>query len=290
VGLDALLLVVTGALLHASWNLIAKNAAAGGQRFVFLSGLVSLVPAVPLGLGWWLAHGDTPGAVALAATFASAAIHLVYALVLQHGYRVSDLSVVYPLARGTGPLLSAFGAVLLLGERPSGWGWAGIALIVAGILLVAGGHRLLIGGIGPRVRAGIVWGALTGLLIATYTLLDGWTVKHLGMAPVLFYTLGLAFRSLMLAPFALRDRAALGAQWRTHWRHALGVGLLSPLAYLLVLIAMTRAPISYVAPAREISMMVGVLLGARLLKEGDVLPRLAGTALMVLGVAALAAA
>ena len=286
--LDALILVVTGALIHALWNFFSKKAS-GGPLFVWLYGLVSLAVAAPVGVFAWL-HGPRPAGFALpAAALASAVLHLVYSLVLQQGYRLCDFSVVYPLARGTGPLFSVFGAILLIGETPSLKGWIGIGAILVGILTIAGGRRLV--GLGNASSPkGVGWGALTGLFVAAYTVVDGWAVKVLGLPPVLFYVSGLALRTALLAPAALSRPAELREQWRRNRRYILTVGALSPLAYTLVLFAMARAPLSYVAPARELSMMIGMLLGAQLLREQDVGARMAGTALMVAGVVMLALA
>jgi len=283
---DALLLAITGALLHAIWNFFAKKASAGGLQFIFLAGLVSLVASAPFAFVAWHAQTAPLSGLAWFVIAASALIHVVYSLVLQHGYRKSDFSIVYPMARGTGPLLSVFGAVLLLGEMPNLPGWLGIGALLVGIFLIADGTRLF--SPSPRTLTGVLWGGATGLCIATYTLLDGWAVKDLGIAPVLFYLVSLVFRSVMLAPFALANRAGFAAQWREHRRYAMVVGLLSPLAYTLVLIAMTRAPLSYVAPVREVSMLVGVFIGGRLLGESLGLPRIAGTLAMVGGVMLLA--
>lgn len=283
---DALLLVVTGALLHATWNFFAKKASGGGLPFIWLAGLVSLLASLPFGAAAWRAQGAPLPALAWIVIAASALVHVAYSLVLQHGYRKADFSVVYPMARGTGPLFSVFGAVLLLGETPSLAGWIGIASLLAGIFLIADGTRMFAPS--PRTVSGVLWGGVTGLFIAAYTVLDGWAVKDLAIAPVLFYCSSLALRTVMLAPLALAQRAALAMQWRLHRRHAVVVGLLSPLAYTLVLVAMTRAPLAYVAPVREVSMLVGVFVGGRLLGEALSLPRIAGTVAMVGGVALLA--
>lgn len=282
-GTDALILVLAGALAHAAWNFLAKRAA-GGAPFVALYGLVSLALAGPLLLWFCLTDPALFSAPLVAASLLSALIHVIYSLALQRGYQVADLTVVYPIARGTGPLFSVFGALLILGERLPLQGWLGVATIVGGIVLIAGGGALLDAHKHPGLARGLRWGTLTGLLIAAYTLVDGWTVKTLGVAPIVFYALGLSLRSVMLLPFALRSRQALRAQWRSNWPAIVGVGVLSPLAYTLVLYAMTRAPLAYVAPIRELSMMVAALLGTRLLNEDDALRRIAGSALMALGV------
>ena len=185
-------------------------------------------------------------------------------------------------------MFAVLGAVLLLGERPSSAGWGAIALIVAGIALVSGLVRRLGTSPAPSLRAGVGWGLATGLAIAAYTVIDGWAMASLGLAPVLYYVLGLLLRTVLLAPPALARRHELVAQWRTHRGAVFVVGVLSPLAYWLVLEAMTRAPLSYVAPARELSMLLGVALGARVLRERLTPARAIGTLCMLGGVALLA--
>ena len=283
---DALLLVLAGALAHAVWNFLAKRAA-GGAPFVALYSLVSFALAGPLCLWFCLTAPASISGPLLVACLASALIHIAYSLALQRGYQVGDLTVVYPVARGSGPLFSVFGAVVILGERLPLLAWLGVGTILLGILLVAGGHRLFSRAGDPGVARGLRWGGITGLFIATYTLVDGWSVKTLGATPIVFYALSLSLRSLLLLPFAWRNAGALRSQWRDNWRLIIGVGLLSPLAYTLVLYAMTRAPLAYVAPIRELSMMIAALLGARLLGEDDARMRLVGSALMALGVVAM---
>lgn len=285
---NALMLVVAGALLHAIWNLLAKKAS-GGLPFVWLFGIVSLAVALPFGLAAWSANSRQLTVLAWGAIAGSAVVHAVYSLVLQKGYRESDFSVVYPLARGTGPLFAVIGAIVVLGEAPSLLGWLGIFAVLVGILLISGAAQAVFVS-SPRTRAGLLWGTITGASIAAYTVIDGWAVKALGIAPVLYYFLGLALRTLILAPQALRDLQGLRAQWRLNSRHIVAVGILSPLAYTLVLFAMTLAPLSYVAPIRELSMLLGVLFGARLLREAFNPARVIGTACMVAGVVMLARA
>ena len=284
--LDALILVLAGALAHASWNYLAKLAS-GGQSFVSLYSLVSFVFAGPLCLWFCLTTPEVMSWRLLAITLLSAAIHILYSLALQRGYQVGDLTVVYPIARGTGPLFSVFGAILVLGERPSLIGWLGISIILFGVLFIAGGRRLFTGTSNPGVARGLKWGVLTGLFIASYTVVDGWSVKTLHVTPIVFYSVSLSLRTLLLMPVALKDVQGLKNQWRSNWRYIVAVGVLSPLAYTLVLYAMTLAPLSYVAPIRELSMMIAALLGAKFLMEDDAKMRIAGSALMAVGVVIL---
>ena len=287
-----LALVLTGAACHAVWNIMAKRVA-GGVAFVWLFGCVSVALTLPVALWMGWAHPDQAFDLRMAlAAFASGLLHVVYSLVLQRGYRVGDFAVVYPVARGTGPLLSVMGAVVLMGESPGLLGWLGMALVVGGLFLTAGGLDALTarGGDVSRRRQGALWGVLTGLCIAGYTVLDGWAVRTLGMSPVLYYAAGLLCRTVLLAPWAWRLRGTLGGEWRQHRNAILTVGALSPLAYLLVLLAIQHAPLSHVAPVREVSMLIGTLLGARLLKETLRVSQVAGASLMLIGVASLALA
>lgn len=285
-----LALVLAGAVCHALWNIVAKRAA-GGTLFVWLFGCVSVAAAAPAALVAWSVHPQAFDGWMWLAVLASALVHVVYLLVLQKGYRAGDFAVVYPMARGTGPLLAVLGAVVLLGELPSALGWLGVALVLAGVFLTAGGATgVAAGSDAQRRRRGVLWGALTGACIAGYTVIDGWAVKSLGMAPLLFYATSLVFRTVLLAPWAFHQRGALRGQWRQHRSAIVLVGVLSPLAYCLVLFAVQSAPLSYVAPVREMSMLIGTLAGARLLKESLKPSQVLGAGLMLLGVAALALA
>ena len=284
--LDALFLVLAGALAHASWNYLAKLAS-GGQSFVALYSFVSFVFAGPLCLWFCLTTPEVISWQLLSIALLSAVIHIFYSLALQRGYQVGDLTVVYPIARGTGPLFSVMGAILVLGERPSLIGWIGIGTILLGVLLIAGGRRLFAGTSNPGVALGLRWGVLTGLFIAAYTVVDGWSVKTLHITPIVFYSVSLSLRTLLLMPVATRDSRNLKDQWNANWRYIVAVGVLSPLAYTLVLYAMTLAPLSYVAPIRELSMMIAALLGAKFLMEDDAKMRIAGSALMAVGVVVL---
>jgi drug/metabolite transporter (DMT)-like permease len=166
----ALALVLCAALLHALWNLAAKKAG-GNHHFVLASALAVSLLWAPLALALgWQELGQWPPA-AWAAALASAIVHLLYFNALLAGYRASDLSVVYPVARGSAPAVSALVAVLLLDERLGVTGTLGLGAVVCGIVLIAAGPALWRRGddaqARTRRRLGLAWGALTGLLIAT---------------------------------------------------------------------------------------------------------------------------
>lgn len=285
----ALLLVVVAALTHATWNLLAKKAAAVGAPFVFAYTALSMLLYAPVAL-WALLRFGFPGSPsALGCVVASGALHLAYSLVLQRGYQVADLSVVYPVARGTGPTLSAIGAFALLGERATPSAVAGLASVVLGILLLATGGRWRTFTSGPA-RAGVAWGTATGGFIAGYTVIDGWGVKLLGIHPVLLDWTANAVRFVFLVPTAYRQRGTYRARLAGYWPLAAGVGALAPLGYVLVLTALRMgAPLHVVAPAREMSMMMGALLGLILLGERVTSAKLTGCCLILAGVVLLAA-
>jgi drug/metabolite transporter (DMT)-like permease len=207
--------------------------------------------------------------------------------VLQKAYREADFAVVYPVARGSGPMLAVVIAFLLLGERPSPIGWLSVGAILAGLFISAGITSLWRSGSGKR-RLGVLWGVATGAFIASYTVIDGWAIKTLGMAPILFYAAGLFLRMLLQAPFALFRMDDLRREWRVNHRAIVIVGLLSLTAYSLVLLAVQYAPISYVAPVREISMLIGMFIGASLLHEKVKASQIVGAAFMLAGVVGLA--
>src|SRR5882672_3056020 len=239
----AIALVLGAALIHASWNYLLKKSG-GGIGFVWAFAALSSLLYAPLAVGVVVVQHFEFTIEALAFLFASAVLHTAYYLLLDRGYRHGDLSVVYPLARATGPFLTVLIAVALLGERPGIVALCGAALVVGGAFFLAASPAKLREAGALR---GIAFALLTGCMIASYTVVD----KQAVSAVIL-------------------------------------VALLCPLSYILVLTAMVFTPVSYVAPAREISILFAALMGTHLLREGDVPRRIAAAAAMALGVVALA--
>ncbi len=287
--LASLLLVVLASFIHASWNLLAKRAASVGPVFVFAYNLIACAAYAP-----WVFYLLAEGAIAwtwegVGFVLLSGVIHLAYSLCLQRGYQVADLSVVYPVARGTGPMLSTLGAILILGEAPTMQGLAGLALVLVGIGLIATRGDLTAFR-RPGGQAGIWWGTATGGLIAFYTVVDAYAVKALGIAPVVLDWFSNLLRFILLLPIVAAKPRRVLQQMHGFWWIAVGVGLLSPLSYILVLAALTAgAPLSLVAPMREMSMMVGALMGMLILREVVGAWRLAGCGILIAGVILLSA-
>lgn len=280
----ALVLILVAAVSHAAWNLLSKQASkADGIVFIWLVAVASTAIWNPLFVGFLLVTGTRLGWGDLAMITVSTTLHLGYFVLLQRGYRYGDLSTVYPVARGTGPMLASLVAVLFLGEHPGPAGIAGIALVGVGVFMMSGGG-------GGADLKGLLFGLATGVFIAAYTVWDAQVVSTFAVAPLLLNYLGEVGRAVALAPAVLgggRRRLILPV-WREHRKHVLGAAVLIPLSYLLVLVAFTMAPVSVVAPVREISVLIAVVLGGRLLAEGDLRRRLLAAAVILGGVVTIA--
>jgi drug/metabolite transporter (DMT)-like permease len=283
---QALVLVLIAAFIHATWNYAAKRSE-GGLPFVWVSSSFALAlyavagtvywwwqrPVLPNGI-WWIVGG-------------SGLLKTAYSLLLQRAYRHGDFSLVYPLTRGTAPLLSTLAAIAIFGERPTGLALAGGALIVACVFYLTGGTSLLHAD-RAHLRQGMLHGLLCGACVATYTVWDQRAVSHLKLPPVLYDGGTQLVIFCVLTPFAWQRRDEVVSAWREHRGKAAIVGLLSPVAYVLILTAMKFTRVSYIAPAREISIVIGAFLGAKLLGESDGRRRLAAAAGMTVGIVALA--
>lgn len=285
-------------LIHAFWNIVAKKAA-GDSRFAFFTAFILMVFWAPVGA--WVAWDVVPqwSLLEWAIIFVSGILHVLYYVILLRGYRRADLTVLYPLARGTGPLLSSIVALIWLGESISALGALGVFGVVGGVFLIAGGPKIFTNWNLPkdasdeqrekqkRRSAGLRYGVLTGIFIASYTVLDGYAVKIMLLSPILVDYLSNFVRLIFLAPVVLRDRPTAWEHWLKQWKYAAIVGIISPVSYVLVLYAMQLAPLSHVAPAREVSMLFAALIGGHLLSEGDRWLRFIGATMITTGVIAL---
>jgi uncharacterized membrane protein len=281
--ITALLLVLLAALCHSTWNLIVKT---DPRRLEIQSGalVVGTLLCAPVLFvhSPWALPPLAWAAVAVSALFESA-----YVLALTSAYAAGDMSLVYPVARGTGTVLVAPFAVLLLGERPSRQGAVGIGLVVVGILL---SHGALRGWAAARVhRKALGWALLTGALIAGYSLVNKVGVA---LAPVPLYAFLVFLADAVLVRLVQRWRGASVPALRRDapWGRIVAVGALMMGAYLAVLVAMSQAPVSYVVATREISVVVAALLGALVLHERHSAARVAGAVVIFGGLCAIALA
>lgn len=278
----ALLLALGAALMHAGWNALAKR---GGDplAFLFCAGSLGALFYLPGALYVLWARGFPPAALPF--VIATVLLHAIYFFALGQAYRVGDLSLVYPVARGTGVALVPIFALLLFEERLSPLGTAGVALVVLGIFSLhprpgTGRARLSAPGTG--------WAFATGLAIAGYSLVDKAGVARLHPLP--YITLMEVGAALVLMPAVLPKRDVLRREWRTNWRTIVLVAAMSPGGYLLVLFAFQLSKTGYVVAAREVSIVFSALIGGFLLREGALARRLAAAAMVAAGVVCVALA
>lgn len=273
----ALALVLTSAAAHASWNLLFKQAG-GGVVFTWIAILASAAFVTPFGIVE-IARGEA-GVEIAALAIASGCMHVGYILALRRAYSEGDLSHVYPLSRGLGALLTAVFAVVALGESPSALATAGIVLILVALLGLALS--------GLRRGDATAWAVITGVAIAVYTLWDKNAVDDFERSPLLYFWLNLLTMSALLGVLAARA----GERWREVWtaerRAVLTFGVLGPTSYILVLLALALEPASLVAPVREVSVVMGALLGTAVLGEAAGLQRGLAALAVVAGVVAIA--
>ena len=280
----ALPLILLSALLHATWNLLAKRAR-GGDGFTWLSVTSAALIATPLAV--WPAHqsGLSLFDPVILFPLVSGLLHVGYFTTLNLAYRHGDLSLVYPLARGSGPLLAAGVAVIALGERPSPLGYAGIGAMTLGVLCLTLERSRAVR---DQRATAVAYAISTGAFIATYTIWDKLAVSQAGLPPVVQFWGTMVTCAAVLTPWTFRSGQGVGAALRGQWLWGILAGAFIAAAYILILTAMVTAQVTVVAPAREIGILFGAIMGHRLLAEGHARQRLAGAALMVLGLTALA--
>ena len=280
----AFLLLLGAAFFHAFWNYISKKAC-GGTVFVWLFNTVAAIIYIPVVISAiWITKSPFTWDSAFF-MLGSAVLHIGYFVLLNKGYGVGDLSLVYPLARGSGPLLSTLAAVCFLGEQPSLVALTGTAFIAVGVFLLLGNPAKYLE---TKASQAIIFAILTGFFIASYTLWDKYAVSTMAVPPILMYWGTTVCQALLLLPYAMKNRETVRYQWKTNCPAILGVAVLCPLSYILVLTAMVFTPVSYVAPAREVSILIGALMGARLLAEGDAKLRIAAAVVILAGLTCLA--
>jgi drug/metabolite transporter (DMT)-like permease len=249
-------LVLLAALMHASWNTIIKTGGDGLLMFVLLKVPTMIIAAMVLAVVGLPDSASVPYAIGSAAAFTAYCFLLIWA------YRVGDLSFVYPVARGSAPLAVALLSALLIGERLSGPGLAGILVISAGIAALAYQPRTVAQHIPDFLRATSI-----GLCIAVYTLFDGAGARISGN--VLGYTAMMNIFSgvpLMAVAFYMRGGETVDFL-RREWKTGVIGGLMMFTAYAIVIYALTLTQMAQVAALRETSVIFAAVIGAVLLKE-----------------------
>jgi len=282
--LYVLVLVLTAAIIHASWNLLAKKTK-GKTPFIWLQYIASNILYLPFLFFLTNQRYTISSQPLLWFSLSSAVLHLGYFIVLQKGYRSADLSVVYPLARGSGPLISFIAAIIFLHEQLKLSSVMGLLLIIAGVLIITGLSFKKENN--SKIMTGITYGILTGLFIALYTFNDTVAVKKYTISPLVLTLATNFFSAILLFPFVLPQRDELKREIKMHKWIIIAIALLSPAAYILVLEALKYAPLTVVAPARETSILFGVFMGSRVFNEEDGRRRLIASVLILSGIIVL---
>ncbi len=249
-------LVLLAALMHASWNAIVKTGGDGLLMFVLLKAPTMVIGTVVL------AVVGLPNAASIPYAIGSAAGFSAYCFLLIWAYRVGDFNFIYPVARGSAPLGVALLSGLLLGERLSGPGLAGILIISAGIAILAYHPRIAARHVPDLLKASGV-----GLCIAVYTLFDGVGARISGN--VLGYTAMLTIFSgipLMTTAFFMRGGETVDFL-RREWKAGIIGGLMMFGAYAIVIYALTLSQMAHVAALRETSVIFAAVIGTLILKE-----------------------
>ena len=284
--LPVTLIVLFGALLHASWNALVKSSTDKSLDTALIHVLGGAV-ALPL---VWLAGLPAPASLPYLA--ASIIIHIGYYIALAGAYKHGDLGLTYPIMRGLAPLLVALASGIVIGEELSRLGWLGVAGISSGVLLVGLSRAVFAQG---AHRAALGFALSNAVIIAIYTVVDGLGVRvaadHGGSAlqyvATLFLVDGFPYFLFVMSQRKPQQRTDAWTYMRRRWPLALLGTLASLGSYGIALWAMTQAPVATVAALREVSVLFAALLGAVFLKEAFGLQRGAGTLLIVTGVAAL---
>ena len=269
-------------MAHSSWNLLLKRVGHTTYDLLWWTFIGGAVAIAPLGIVSLAQSGFQWHWVAIAAV--CGVFEVIYFSLLQNAYRSGDVSLIYPMARGTGPTLSVIGAIVILGERPSPTALIGVAVVVAGIGVIStAGAR----GAGRARLKSVIYGLSVGFYIACFTLWDGWAVGTLELPPVGYYWMALVAQAVLMTPLALRTKRPLESL-RAHPWVITAIGLLAPGSYMLALTAIQLSSVSLVAPAREVSVVLVALGGAFFFGEKHVVQRVIGSAVVLSGVALLA--
>jgi len=279
----ALMLVLASAVAHATWNLLAKRAI-NKEVFICLILVTTSGLLAPLALflilkypvpdpGWWFVLGTV-------------ILHVFYFIFLGRSYARADISLAYPIARGIGPALVPVLGIIVLKETIAPLAMVGIMAVIAGIFLVHswGNFRESLTNPFKLLReSGGRYALLTGLVIAIYSIWDKMGVRYVD--PFLYMYFLVSGSALLLLPYIWRIHGAakIQTELKRRFKSIVLSGLLMFIAYGLILLALTFSKVSYISPAREVGIVVGVLFGALILREPFARGRLFGSCLIVLG-------
>jgi len=273
-------LVLLSGLVHSIWNLFTKRSL-NKTVFLWLCQWMAILFFLPLSIMEIPSIGFvSPRGWALLA--ASMLLHGLYVILLSRAYTAGEMSQAYPMMRGVSPLIVPIVGVTFLGEELRLIGWAGVLLILAGLLLAGGLFASIRRPLHPQA---VVAAVLVGLSIAAYTVVDKLTLAYF---PAISLNMATNAGNLIALSFLLRSADELKREWRVSWRTIVLGGILAPGGYILFLKALEILPVSQLAPMREIGTVFGTLMAVLILKESQGASRIAASILITLGIIALA--
>jgi len=285
----AVALVVLSCALHASWNLLLKRAE---NKLAFTALFLAVTPFLfaPMLLPLFV---HTPPLVGWICILATGSVYAAYFIGLAQAYLVSDLSLAYPLSRGLGPALTVIWGMVLLGERPSAIGFAGITLVLLGAFTLQWRPRTPL-----HIRSLFAPSTLpawfVGTVYSVYSIIDKIAVGHVGVHPAVYIYTTYSVCAAIVFPFAIRrcSREGLWQEWERSRKLCIATSALNIFAYLLVLWAMSlpNTPVSYIIPLRTLSVLFGVILGTEVLGESGRWQKLLAALMLMLGSSLIAAA
>jgi drug/metabolite transporter (DMT)-like permease len=250
--------VLFAAFCHAAWNAAIKRTL-DALAVTVLIAVGAAIVALPLAIAAGL-----PALPSWPWLIASVIIHLFYFAGLIESYRAGDLGQVYPIARGSAPLMTAGMTTLFVGEQLGAGGWLGIVLLAAGVLLMSlrGG-----GDLAQLDRRAVGFALFTAVTICTYSVVDGIGARLAGSANAYSAALFVGIAPVVLLYALARRGTAVLPVMATHWKTGLAGGALAVISYSIAIWAMTVAPIAMVAALRETSVLFGALIAVLFLKE-----------------------
>ena len=272
----AIILLLSSAVLHTTWNLLLKQA---NDKFIstWWAVLVGSVIFLPVLFFTGLPARQTWILLAI-----SVILEVIYYYLLSYAYQDSDFSLIYPLARGTAPAWIALWSVLFLGENLTPGGWAGLVIIIIGLVIV--GSSGLLSSKGHVQRRAIHLALSIALLISMYSVIDGTAVRQTSPFPYAIVVFFLA--PAITSPLAIRQYGweKLNRVWTLNKKRLFAIGLLTVFAYLLALMAYSIAPIGYSGAIREVSVVLGALAGWKILGEKMGRLRMTGSLIIFIGI------
>jgi len=268
-------LVVFSAIMHASWNFFTKRAAANKIATLWLGWLIAGLCTLPFAI--YITDFSNFSLVWLPYIILTGVVHALYLWLLGHSYSIGEMSLIYPMARGFGIMLTVC-IVLSTGlDSVSTQGLIGIMLLASGIILVAikRVHDL-------EKRAAMKAALMVGCCVSGYSIIDKMSIEHI--PPIFYISIMFVVSTLMLIPVMVRKlRAQTIAVWHRHKLYSAAIGFVSMLTYLLILFALQTSPTSYVVALREISIVLGSILGMWILKEESNKRKLLGIIVILIG-------